>query len=756
MNNRKHIWMLLAMIVALAATCYVFRGILHDPAHIVHELGGDGMKNYYAFISHSLYGHGWWFNGMNYPYGEHIMFVDGQPILTVTLSWLRQWWQFTPENLNVVLNLLMTLAFFLGIVYVYKILVRLGVAPIWAMLFAPLIITVSMQNFRVFGLYGLSYACVIPMMFYWFLHYHDSGKKKYMLYLLAMACIVMFLHPYQLALILIWSALYIVGYWFFAPSSRKNRLRHIVPVALVLVCSFIVLKSVLAATDHVTDRPEYPHGLLSYGTTCIDIFTNAHSPYWTWMQKKRLVTGEIGGDAQSYAYTGVAAILVTSVVVITLLILLLLRRKEAAKKIFNVVPAVWWFIAAGALLFSMGVPFVWGMQWTFDYVSVLRQFRSLGWFALLFYYIITVIAVVVVTRAALTKSVAGKFLPFIIFVIWAYEAYGISTHLYERSASGNYNYQFFNSHQEKNWNEFFKAHSLRPSDFQAVLFVPYQHVGSEKIWLSDANWGLCMSMKAAFQLQLPLVDASMSRSSWQQTFDQVKIAAGPYAYKTLIQQVKDERPFLLLHFEGEQLNPDEKYLFQHADSIGVNSNLVAYKLHPRKLATLEKKEWERIRTSSHTDTPYYYEPFAGKLNKQTIFGNGSQMAIIGKDTVLASIDVRHWPKDILYEASAWFLVNRKDYRTPAMEIKCLDTTGAEINTSYLVCGQATDTRNMWFRPSKYFTLPEGSGQILLRLNNTPDIMWYRLDEIMIRAATDTIVMKDDEQRTMVNNHLLPQ
>lgn len=278
MGKRKQIWMLLAAVTALATTCYVFRSILRDPAHVVHELGGDGIKNYYSYIYHAMYGQGWWFDGMNYPYGEHIMFVDGQPALTVTLSWLRQWWHFTPETLNIILNLLMFFAFFLAIVYLYKVIAKFGVPPWGAMLFAPLIVTMSMQNFRVFGLYGLSYACVIPMMFYWFLHYYETGKKKYMLWLFILACIVMLLHPYQLALIMVWSFLYIIGYWLFVSMPHKEKLRHTIPVALVPVAAFIILKSILAVTDPVTDRPGYPHGLLSYGTTGIDIFTNAHSP----------------------------------------------------------------------------------------------------------------------------------------------------------------------------------------------------------------------------------------------------------------------------------------------------------------------------------------------------------------------------------------------------------------------------------------------------------------------------------------------
>lgn len=761
MKPRKYIWTLIATLIAATVTIYVFRNLVRFPHRLVHELGGDGIKNYFAYIYHSMYGSGWWFEGMNYPYGEHIMFVDGQPALTVTLSWLRRWWQFTPEILNVILNISMVFAFLLAIVYLYKVLTKLNVVAWWAMLFAPLIVTISMQNFRMFGLYGLSYACVIPMMFYWFINYYESGKLKYMFYLFVLAGIVMLLHPYQLALILIWSVFYVIGYCLLVKTTIKIKFQHTIPVILVPLTAFIILKSILAFTNPVTDRPEYPHGLLSYGTTGIDIFTNGHSPYWAWIQEKGLVSGAIGGDAQSYAYTGMAAILIAITTIVVILVLILRKRYHPIKEVLNKVKPIWLFIAAGALLFSMGVPFVWGMEWAFDYISSLRQFRSLGWFALLFYYIVTVMSVVVITHYAARLRASRPWLSRLIivvpFCVWAFEAWGIGSKLYKRSTEGNYYYDFFYSKLERDWQTFIKDSGYDAKDFQAILYIPYYHVGSEKIWLSRSGWGFCVSLKAAFQLQLPVADANMSRSSWSRTFEHVKVSAGPYAYKELLHHAKDNRPYLLLHYEGEELTPDERYLFDFADSIGVNSNLVAYALYPAQLAELEKKEWERVIESKvETDTPYYYEPFSVSLNREIIFGKGAHAPVTGIDTVIADIDVSEWPKDKLLEASAWFMVNSKDYRTPFLEIKYLDTAGMQLSRNNLLCGEANDIHDMWFRASKYFTLPDGTHRVLISLNVTSDVLWHGLDEIMIRAAEDTIIMKDHEGRIMVNNHLLQQ
>ena len=136
------------------------------------------MKNYFAYLYHSLYGHGWQFSGINYPYGEHISFLDAQPAITITLSILRNWINWTPEQLNVILNVLMAFSFLLAIVYTYKVLCKFKVASTWAAIFAIFIVTLSAQNFNILGGYGLYYAFVTPLIFYWFILYKETGSLK--------------------------------------------------------------------------------------------------------------------------------------------------------------------------------------------------------------------------------------------------------------------------------------------------------------------------------------------------------------------------------------------------------------------------------------------------------------------------------------------------------------------------------------------------------------------------------------------------
>jgi len=73
-SERK--WFFIACIAALAVTVYSLSYIVLSPGSILLSMEGDAPKNYFTFLYHSLYGDGAWFAGMNYPFGEHIVFTD--------------------------------------------------------------------------------------------------------------------------------------------------------------------------------------------------------------------------------------------------------------------------------------------------------------------------------------------------------------------------------------------------------------------------------------------------------------------------------------------------------------------------------------------------------------------------------------------------------------------------------------------------------------------------------------------------------
>lgn len=764
-NVRPAIWLLLAIIVAMCVTYYTLGTMVSHPHKYVHNLGGDGGKNYYTYLQHALHGHGWWFTGMNYPYGEHIMFVDGQPALSITLSWLRTYIPLTAGSVTAILSLLMAFTFMLAIIMVYKILLRYKVSHLLAILFACCIVVLSTQNTRMFGLYGLSYVCIMPMIFYWFIYYHDTGKWKYMAYLFILTCIAMFLHPYQLALVLVWGALYVLGYSIFIKGERRQKLKHLLPVILLVILPAFIFKAVSSATDPVKDRPGYPHGLLSYGVTGEDIFTSPHSPIWLYLQEQEIIK-PMRFEQSGYPYLGIAPALVLCIFILVFVSGWLGKKKDTdAYRLYGFSP-LWFFIAFLALLYSMGVPFVWGLEKLYDYVASFRQFRSLGWFGLMFYHVGTVFTAVLLYHVSRRYVMEKKYILLVLLFVlpmslWLFEGYTVAGELRKNTLPAPYNYDFFHGNADQPWPELLKEKGYKSSDFQGIILMPFYHVGSEKLWLLKSGWGMTLAMKAAFQLQLPVVDVNMSRSSWGQTFKQVKIGGGPYAYKPLLYEVKDNRPYLLMYFELDKLNPDDQYLFSIADSIGKTSNAIAYALFPEKLRQRDaaaRAEIMQIATgmkagdSSFPGKAIYYNHFDNGGAKNAFFG--SQGLLRQGDSMLLSTEVKDWDKEKMYECSGWFNVNSKDYTSPSFELHFFDAAWNRVNILPVSVTAATDNHPMWFRASSFFTVPPECAVMQLYLRVRKHETYHGMDEVMIRLAEDTIISKDDKGRIMVNNHLL--
>ena len=77
---------------------FLFRDVLFN-TRVLTSLGGDGTKNLYTFLYHILYEKGTWFHGMNYPYGEHLVFTDAQPLFSIPLSYLNTSLHFSIHTL---------------------------------------------------------------------------------------------------------------------------------------------------------------------------------------------------------------------------------------------------------------------------------------------------------------------------------------------------------------------------------------------------------------------------------------------------------------------------------------------------------------------------------------------------------------------------------------------------------------------------------------------------------------------------------
>ena len=81
------VWLAAALAIACAVLFYFYKEVIQHPGNYLFGGGGDAVKNYFTFAWHVKYDESWLhFAGSNYPYGEHVCYTDGHPIVSLLLG----------------------------------------------------------------------------------------------------------------------------------------------------------------------------------------------------------------------------------------------------------------------------------------------------------------------------------------------------------------------------------------------------------------------------------------------------------------------------------------------------------------------------------------------------------------------------------------------------------------------------------------------------------------------------------------------
>ncbi len=767
-KTTQRIWLLITFLFAVGIIAVTFSQMLTDPGHLVPGFWGDSAKNMLVYLYHILYGKGFWFTGMNYPYGEHMVYMDGQPLLSVPLSYFKG---ISISGALTVMWYSMLLSYILAIIYVYKILLHFEVKAFFAMLFSGLIVVMSPQIFRTLGHFGLSYACVVPMLFFWTIKYNIDPRRKYAFFILVLGLLATFIHPYFSAIVLFWVSGYTIGYFIFTKTVFKQKLKHILPLLLSVTFLFGIVGAIMKATDPFSDRAHTPYGLTEYCARGENIFTSHYSPVWKYLEEHTGFIQNTSGD-EGFSYLGLTVI---AAFIFSFIKGLFNRRKKTGE--LNIVnntgfKPVWLFIAFAALLLGMGVPFVWHMEWIVTYLSFLKQFRTLGRFCWIFYYVITIYGAVVVYTyyaryRAKGKTIRAYTILIVALALWSFEASGyIST---ERSAisSNSKNYDVLRGVNGDNWPHFLAANHYNANDFQAILLLPIFNISMEKLWVGNdaAPMEIGEGFVCAIQMHLPVTEA-MAHSSWSIAEKQVRIAGGPFAAKQMLNDLPNNKPFLILNNKQNELNPDQQYLLSAADFIGEYNSWRAYAWYPDRIKANDKKYADSIKAiilyMKNVDTclgcfgTRFADHFDSGKAREKFFGNGAVPQIRQFETVIANIPVKSRPANGQYEFSCWFLLGDENYKSPYFKLDLQDAAGNVIETIDVLTKESTDNKGLWFRAYKFFSIPPNCSNIRCRLFNEPDNTYKIMDELLLRPVDALIISRSADGAIMVNNHLLVQ
>ena len=694
--------------------------VLHPNSYYL-EGGGDGIRNYYSVAYYAKYDSGLQFTGMNYPYSEHVLYVDIQYPLALLLSFIQQYFFDVSEYTVGVVNYVMMVSLLLSAIFIYLLLQQLKVKDWFAIPAAIAITILTPQLQRLTGHYSLAYTFFVPLLLYMIYRLLQSDHKwKWTTLMILMITFFGFTHLYYLAqagsFILSFAVVWLAYEWIFLRRISKQMLF----LSATIVVPFAVIEGLLSISDPVVDRMGIPYGFFNSYATLESVF---HPPSWSYIRNFDWL-GIVSKTQQGYAYVGIVPT-IAIVLAIAVMLIFLIRRAFFHKLIPFVSP----FLLAAAvasipvLIFSMCLPWRWFPEWL-DHFNFIRQFRALDRFAYLFYYVISIFSAwlifIVVNYLFHRKAlVAGWLIAVFVFFLWFADGWSNLLTIKNSYPNSNYAKEFF---AEDNFTGWMAAKGYEPGDFQAILPLPFYHLGSEKLWLEHPI-SMYSSTWASLNTGLPIISSYMNRTSLQQTIHLVQLMADTLIEKDYLKGLKSDKPFLVVTSQ-ETKTAFEEWLLGKATYINERG--------PYRIFLLPVKAFEVSMDSVRNK----YANRSTELIQRSdgiYTNNGDTASIVSRyatrdtftdmvlqrasGTLLLFDEMIPSGKDSSgYDISVWVKLYLRNYASPDMHVYQLDEKGNTISRQFVQTKSTANLLDGWARINIPIVLYNPKNKIKVELN----------------------------------------
>lgn len=739
---------LLLMLVSTTLTCIVFWPVVTHLNTAMFTYSGDGLKNYFAVTYYLQHNNGLHFTGMNYPFGEHLSFADGQPGLALPYKWIS----YLFPSLKMYGIGLTNAAIFLGIIitpfFLYKILKRFAVADVLAFPASLLICFLSPQFFRIEAHYGLSYPFFFCAAWYLFLIAEEKRSLRSTAIVTAFVTWIGLLHFYLAVIVVLFFAVYNLPAFIFnrKTTSFKQQLLQWVPVILPIV----LLQLFMLLTDSVADRPNKPWGFF-YATSdwtsvflphIVDLFGDPAKPlfdrYW-----------------EGFAYIGVAA----NSFCVAFILHHIVRFVTPGKKVSLFTTQQYLFLLAAILLllFSMSIPFKWGLESLLDRLPMLRQFRAPGRFAWPFYYVAGVLTVVYFSQLlkASSKPIfkkTGTIVIVLIGLVWTAECV---YRMKERNALAQRAVGYHLIIAEQNISDLLKKSGHYADEFQAIVTLPYFHVGSEKFSMSNGLSEI-HAMKASLQTGLPSMNVMMSRTSMEQSKLSMQFFSDSLVEKKIISQL-NKKPLLLL-VTPQELSENEKRLVNKSKLLFSQNGWSLYSFQPAVLVQdlAEVKQQYAQRKELFKQYGNYFSNDSASVailkftDSNTSIKNDKSGVLFSKElNELLKFPVGAYKAGDTLRMSAWLNIDAAAETFPVLACTQQDAAGKDIRYDEASFKRATDVYGNNVMAVNSFVVQPNAVQVTILLYNPARIFNLQI------SRKNEIILLPSGKSFYFNNIFIP-
>ena len=640
MKNWKGL--ILTVTISLAFLLTFYGNILSSPNSVLFTADGDGIKNYYTYAYHikndSSFNH---FEGMNYPYGELVVYTDGHYALANSVKLLSNYFPDLSNYSIGILNFIMIAAFLLCAIFLYLILVHYGVNQWVSSVAAFSIFMLAPQIERLQGHLSLSYSFFIPLTWFLFLKIKE-GRRFAMVILGVVQLGLLFTHPYMGVISVFMTVLFAIIYYL-------KQWKKMFALLMVSGGTIVFFQLFVKLIDTHTNRPGTPSGFFHYCAQIGSVFQPHTKPFYSlWYN----AIGEPKQRWEGWAYIGMGALLMVLYLIFTGI-----RRLIKERKLSNL-PKEYQYVllvAVFGLFYSYGFPYRQGLSFLLDLFPFIKQIRVLGRFAWVFYFLITVMTFVIIHYKV--KSDKLKYsLMMVVAVLNVWESFTYHSNRQEKLMRSS---NLFIEPED---------YQIDFDQYQAILPLPYYYIGNENIQIPKSHSIFNSSLMLSYHNNIPLMSNCLSRSSNDDVKNIVSIFSPLQETKHLLKSLKNQK-VLILKGEGE-LSKYESELLSESRYLKMEKDLSFYEinLHQYLKRSIEKGNDSLVRTSETSIVAY--DGFDSN-NPDIISFDGACYSGM-KKSYNVFYESSHSSKDSL-DISTWYYVGKENLNENMLVVEEIDT-----------------------------------------------------------------------------------
>ncbi len=530
---------------------------------------GDAFNAYNLVTYHAKYDETYTvFEGMGYPYGEHVTIASAIPLVSNGLKFLKSVGLDLTDYAIPILHYSMLFSYLICALFLYLIFSRLALPPWFSLICAIALTFMSPQTERLFGHYGLAHLYAIPATIYFLMRFDERPNWWTSIGLFLTVLLTSLIQFYFFAI-----TAFMIGFFYFFSFMKKARpsgneagkwmfpkaefIKYAVHFSFQVLLPYALFLIWLAQYD-VPNRPDKPYGFLLFVSHWEGLFLSLRMPYYEWINENIIEIRRVNFEGK--AYVGIVAF----GVFLSMLFhwashlfkrsffqkMTVLTSKKAGKVaeselimmlgleklVYDDADFLRRLFAMSFVLFvfSFGFPFILpGLEGLLDYSGPLKQFRSVGRFNWIFYFVINIIIFTYLYRKFRHKKI-WLLLPLALLV---YEAWQYN-HARKYSMDTVPEFHIGKTFQDKTGFDF--------EQYQAILPIPYFHVGTDNFNAKVHGRIQQKSLSLSMETGLPLLASMGNRSSVSRAYNLFQTTTEPYDIPSILSDFKNDKPLLVM------------------------------------------------------------------------------------------------------------------------------------------------------------------------------------------------------------------